>query len=105
MLYTCISSDLQNVFFLVGQFGTGPALANPTLAQNVQHPITWLGGWPMLGSWPPYPSWLMNLGWPPNVAITGSCAFPQMPLGYPQVPWPTNVVIIINVQTQSFPTM
>jgi hypothetical protein len=56
MLCTCISYDLKNVVFFVGQFVTGLAFANPTLAQIVQDPVAWLGGWPMLGSWPPYPS-------------------------------------------------
>ncbi len=44
MLSTCISYDLWILFYFVGQFGTRPTLANPTLAQNVQHPVAWLGG-------------------------------------------------------------
>jgi hypothetical protein len=47
----------------------------------------------------------MNLSWPPNVVAIALGAFPQMPFGYPQMPWPTNVAIIDNVQTQSFLAM
>jgi hypothetical protein len=50
----------------------------------------------MQGSWPPYTlGWPMNPCWPPNVSAATLSAFPQMPPRYPQMPWPTNVALVV----------